>query len=201
VRSAQMLARSGGRACLQKAEIRHWGDTLGNLIFAEVSECSALDNVRGRRRQENYVSNLRANWIGDNEEFACTAGVASNTGKWVILRMILTTFHQTEEDGLDVFECYTLRDRSHTLRPSQMTGLHIPEAAETQLWRIRWVEKEFKFRIDDLWHHYRIIRTIHMNKKSIQYPWKIASSRKSNPGNVFDEMCFVASWSHRGAST
>jgi hypothetical protein len=71
VQIAQMLARSGGRACLQKAELPHWRGTLRKLIFTKPFECSGLENVTGWRRHENDVNGLQANSIGDNQEIAC----------------------------------------------------------------------------------------------------------------------------------
>jgi hypothetical protein len=122
VRSAQMLARSGVCARRQKAELRRWLHTLRKLIFAKASECSRLESVTGWRRHEHYVRSLRANGIGDNQEFACLVGVPSNIGKWAILRMTLMAFHPIKENGLEIFESHWFLDRSYTLQLSEMAG-------------------------------------------------------------------------------
>jgi hypothetical protein len=66
-----MPAGSGGGACLQKAELRHWRDTLHLPISTEGSECSGLESAIGCRRHENYTSSLHAALIEDNQQTIC----------------------------------------------------------------------------------------------------------------------------------
>jgi hypothetical protein len=58
----------------------------GNSHLQKTSECSRLESVKSWRKHENYIGRLPANWIGDNQEFACAVGFPSNIANELFFR-------------------------------------------------------------------------------------------------------------------
>jgi hypothetical protein len=88
----------------------------------------------------------------------------------------LKTSNPIEEGTWQVFQCQALSDGFHSdsnlFDPLKCPVLHLvlqhskePKVAQTQVRRIRWMEKAFKLRVGALCGHFATIGSVHVNEK------------------------------------